>query len=236
MYNATTENQKEIDISPLFQIPKLAVNAQLLIEPLAPLSMVVSMPGSYYRSQSEPSKFMIYGMIENLLGWHFSFEDRKAITKAIQKRLKKESSDLKFDTSEVGYYPLIQNHLRIDTLLLKPHAMAFEDLWTQHLKGGDERHLKGVRNYDWRLAAALNKLENSPEARNRFFEDYGGLFPVYYQSPKKREFVLVQGKYGYKVSVHPALADLIVDALNRMQQPLYLGTNEGWVDVKMNIL
>ena len=70
-----------IDISILKEKPLLDMKVQLIIEPLAPLSMVAELPGSYYKSLMHPSKKMICGLFENILGWHFDINTRMAILK-----------------------------------------------------------------------------------------------------------------------------------------------------------
>ena len=52
----------------LLEPPVFSARGKLTIEALAPLSMVSSMPGKYYRSQPEPTDAMLYGMLENALG------------------------------------------------------------------------------------------------------------------------------------------------------------------------
>ena len=75
----------EIDISLLFEEPKFDAIVILTIQPLAPLSMVNNLPGSYYKTESIPTKFMLSGLFENLLGWHFSKEDRMKIFREMKK-------------------------------------------------------------------------------------------------------------------------------------------------------
>jgi CRISPR-associated protein Cas5 len=73
----------KIDLSILKSVPQLSVNAELRIEPLAPLSMVSELPGSFYKAMSRPDKKIICGLIENILGWHIDWRDRKCISKEI---------------------------------------------------------------------------------------------------------------------------------------------------------
>jgi CRISPR-associated protein Cas5 len=69
------------DLSILFEQIEFNKMLKLEIEPLAPLSMVSVIPGSYFRSLQSPTRYMLCGMFENLLGWHFSKNDRKKIRK-----------------------------------------------------------------------------------------------------------------------------------------------------------
>jgi CRISPR-associated protein Cas5 len=226
-------------INCLFEEPKLSSKASLFIEPLAPLSLVTSMPGAYYRSQREPSQFMVYGMLENLLGWHFTDYERNPIIKDLKKHHKKKHKlDLKFNKTPVGFRPLLQYHLQIEKLLLKPHIDSYEDYWTQHLKDVDERHAKGTRNYDCSLEADANKIytfprENRDRAWRELFEYKTHLFPMYYQSPTKREYIIVLGRFGYPIISTKTIIDLIIEANNNLESPLYLGTNEGWVHLEI---
>ncbi len=237
----TVEN---IDIEVLFEKPEPTTKASIFIEPLAPLSLVTSIPGAYYRSQREPSEFMIYGMLENLLGWHFTDKERDPIIKAIKKYYKKKYKNdeklatIEFDKTGVGFKPLLQHHLKIEKLLLKPHIESFEDYWTQHLKDVDERHAKGTRNYDSRIEFEANNIyamqkEKRDKAWKNIFEENVGLFPAYYQSPVKREFIIVNGKYGYFISANESILNLLINSANNLNNPLYLGTNEGWIDLNI---
>ena len=235
---------EKIDISILFEKPELTNSAILWIEPLAPLSMVVSMPGSYYRTQGEPSPFMIYGMFENLLGWHFDDKIRSDIIKKMRSVLSKkyEIKDIIFNASEVGFKPILQQHLKIESpALLQPQKMFFEDYWTQHLKDVDERHAKGNRNYDVSLEHSVNQIYSSPkEDRDKLWrsllEVNPDKFPNYYQSPTKREFVSVVGKYGYKIISSKSIIALLIDISQSSCSPSYIGTNEGWVSLQITKL
>lgn len=232
-----------IDISVLFEKPEPVYKASLFIEPLAPLSLVTSMPGAYYQSQREPSDFMIYGMLENLLGWHFTNVERNPIIKNLKSHYKKKFKlDLDFNKTPVGYKPLLQHHLKIVQLLLRPVYESFEDYWTQHLRDEDERHAKGTRNYDYTIEQSVNSIYASAKDKRDgkwkklFDKNKNGLFPAYYQSPTKREFINVNGKYGYLILGSTSLLDKLIQSTINLDNPLYLGSNEGWVNLNIELL
>jgi len=206
----------------------------LKIKPLAPLSMVSSMPGSFYRSNPEPTKSMIYGMLENIMGWHYSDQIRASLKKYLQKKFKTEKREVIVDSSGAGFNPIIQNFISIEKLFVRPSAMSYNDLWTQHLKHDDKRHFDGVRNYDWRHTKLINTISESEKAT--ILKEIGNTFPKYYQSPKKREYVIVQGEYIYEVNVLGSYKDEIINRINNPVSPPYLGASEGWVDVTLEIL
>jgi CRISPR-associated protein Cas5 len=237
--------RKEIDISVLFEKPDLEKSAILWIEPLAPLSMVTSMPGSYYRSQGEPSPFMIYGMLENMLGWHFDDKIRREILKKMKTEFSKKFKIKEFssESSEVSYTPILQQHVKIEApALFQPQKFFFEDYWTQHLKDVDERHAKGNRNYDGSLEVQVNNIYSLPkDDRDKqwrsIFEANHNRFPNYYQSPTKREFVATIGKYGFKIITNESLLNLLIETFDQSQNsPIYIGTNEGWIDLQIQKL
>lgn len=70
----------------LLNKPEISKHLKLIIQPLAPLSMVSEIPGSYYKTLDTPDKFKISGLLENILGWHFSKNDRGKIIKHIKKK------------------------------------------------------------------------------------------------------------------------------------------------------
>lgn len=217
---------------------ELTAKAMLYIEPLAPLSLVTSMPGAYYRSQREPSDFMIYGMLENLLGWHFTNDIRNKIIKELIKYHKKNYQlPLTFYKTEVGYVPLIQNHIKIVQYKLKPHIEAYDDYWTQHLIDVDNRHLKGVRQYDFSLnkeIARIKLIDNDKQQNaelDKIMKYKNGLVPTYYQSPTKREFLHIEGKFGFILQLTDNILKLLTIASELKKVPVYLGTNEGWVNI-----
>lgn len=57
--------QANLDLSVLSELPKLTEKVTLGIQPLAPLSMVSEMPGSYYKSM----RFPIRGIKRNVTKW-----------------------------------------------------------------------------------------------------------------------------------------------------------------------
>lgn len=234
---------ENISISLLFEKPDPTVKALITVTPLAPLSMVVSLPGSYYRSQPEPSKQMIYGVLENLLGWHFSDAIRKDIIKKLEKHYKKKHKlsmdDMgAFESSGSKYTALLQKHLLIEKPPFDyvPTIKSYDDYWTQHLKDVDQRHAKGNRNYDFRLSNAIDTIYKQPKEQQdsiwaNIFKEQGEHFPVYYQKPTKREFVVVKGSFFYSVLVQENLLRLLEETILDVTAPTYLGTNEGWVDL-----
>ena len=101
----------------------------LKIRPLSPLSMVSSIPGSFYRSNSEPTNTMVYGMLENMMGWHYSDQIRISLKKYLQKQFKKEKRSFSEESAESGYTPLIQNFISIEKLFVRPTSKSFNDLF-----------------------------------------------------------------------------------------------------------
>lgn len=61
-------------------------------------------------------------------------------------------------------------------------------------------------------------------------------FPMYYSSPRKRGYVLPAAVYKYRLQTTEKLAALLLEALQDPAAPLYLGTNDGWIEAKMETL
>jgi|YNPMSStandDraft_2_1061718.scaffolds.fasta_scaffold02989_1 CRISPR-associated protein Cas5 len=227
------------DISILFEEPKLEQAVILVIKPLAPLSMVNNLPGSYYKTERMPTKPMLCGLFENLLGWHFSEEDRIKIFKEMQKYHKKQyNKNLEKEESESGYQLLLGYYFEVTPQVLIPVLKHYEDLWTQHMIGADTRHLDGSVHNSWDLENELSILRkqkfSSKRERDNIFSDYfkknQDKFPLYYRAVLKREFIIAQGDYRLKLNMNSNLLAKLKEQVKENDIG-YLGTSEGWVTV-----
>src|SRR5205085_4659084 len=99
----------KLDLNSLLQPPEFSTRARLTIDALAPLSMVTSMPGKYYRSQPEPTDEMLFGLFENALGWHITGKndvERDKLVKELARRHRTEERK-----SGVDFKSLLQFHV-----------------------------------------------------------------------------------------------------------------------------
>lgn len=239
--------KKNLDF--LLQPPEFPVRAKLTIDALAPLSMVASLPGKYYRSQPEPTDAMLYGMLENALGWHASTKERNDLGKKLKQKFGEPKK------TGGGFISLLQFHLRFTTRCLPP-LLHYDDYWSQHQKGS--RFTTGSRNHDARLIALLNaskdeandiKIEeraghrrdedvitNFQKGERIHIEALRDYFPQYYISPKLREYVLPQGLYQFVAETSPQISEMISEALANPAAPIYLGSNDGWIEASWEVL
>lgn len=296
---------KNIDLSFFLEPPELTVAGKLTIEALMPLSMTTAQPGTYYRSQRAPTEAMLYGMLENALGWHLGPDERKDLLKGLRKEAKKRlgrGHDLKNTPwitgdedaeSGVGFKSLLQHHLKFAGCHFEPATMHFDDLWARHVHGNSTNFPGGSRNSDSRIEHIINlekqdklsftdakkadcniqepwqltDLRSAEKKHMAFFRppfpkryrppepnDFQETkkvtdvslkvhvsairshFPVYYDSPTRREYVIPARPYQYRVETTPTVAGLISSALEDPVAPLYLGSNDGWVDARWEVL
>lgn len=237
----------EIDLSIFFQEPENKVKALLTIEPLAPLSMVSTMPGSFYKTLSEPSKYHLCGAFENALGWHFNENIRREIRKKVDSLYKKQKKQpLVWENSEVGYQPLIKHLFDIEPnpFILKTPKIYYKDLWKQQRKRADGySHPNGTINLSYELIAQKLSLDRDPkkgtvtnDAITKFYTENRNKYPMYYSSAGTREFVVLkEGFYCYSLLIVENLFVALHKAFSE-NNIAYLGTNEGWVNFKINRL
>ena len=233
----------KLDLNFLLYPPEFSARGKLTIEGIAPLSMVASLPGKYYRSQPEPTDAMLYGMLENALGWHVSTNERKDLSNKLKQQFGEP------EKTGVGFVSLLQFHLRFTTRFL-PTLLHYDDYWSQHQKGS--RFTTGSRNHDSRLIALLNAEKNDAndieikeaagyrKDSDAAFDFQNGerihidalryYFPQYYISPTPRGYVLPQGVYQFVAETSAQISGLIAAALENPAAPLYLGSNDGWVE------
>jgi len=233
-------------LDPLNAVPDHSAYALLTINALAPLSMVAKMPGKYYRCQPAPTPEMLYGMLENALGWHIETDEREQIIKQLEKRLGKAIS-----VSGVGFRSLLQYHLRFGVGIL-PAVTHYNDLWSRHLHTTGQQFTNGSREHSYEAIPLINAMidkriqvsdragaEKNVELLTTFQKGQTvhlnvlrPYFPQYYVSPTAREYIIAEGPYQYRVDTSPELAVLLADAIANPAAPLYLGSNDGWVDVE----
>lgn len=257
-----------IDLQFFLEPPNLTTRAMLTIEALAPLSMVAAQPGKYYRSQPAPTNYMLYGLLENALGWHLHDKMRKQAMDSLKKQLKKNmKKDEKWNgsewivdkanTSEVGFMSLLQYHVKFSEVSVQPAVTSFDDLWSQHLHDTGQSFFGGSKHYDASLSDLLNRgkqgevsfgdraefenyteeeLLNLPGGAKIKYTAIRSKFPQYYVSPTVREYVIPNRPYLIGLATTPAVSELIKAAFDDPAAPLYLGSNDGWVEVNYEVL
>lgn len=234
----------KIDLTILKKIPYNTVKTEVIIEPLAPLSMVSDMPGSFYKTLKIPNKKMLCGLFENLLEWHIDWKDRKAIQKDVEKLRKKQKIAYSNDVKGSTYIPLLMEYFdMVDQPTIDfSEVCFFNDLWKRCYRRSDAIvHPNGTENMDHRYIPNKWKLKRDEKNQEKvdnqaleiFFKENVDFFPMYYTTPTVREYIHLYGKYIIPMIMDEELFEMlykIFDANNIG----YLGNNEGWVNIKLS--
>lgn len=233
----------DLPLDLLLPPPDFSVRGVLEINALAPLSMVAKLPGKYYTSQPQPTEAMLLGTLENALGWHIGEVERNQLIKTLEKKHKRKAQ-----ASGVGFRSLLQWHVRFGVMVVPP-LLYYDDLWTQHLRGNT--FVEGSRNYDAQAiplmnakraglvkvvekasarkeAAALTDFQAGEEISITVLRPY---FPQYYSSPTLRGYVEPQEPYQVSIETSTELAAVLRAAIADPAAPLYLGSNDGWIEL-----
>ncbi|SHE83674.1 CRISPR-associated protein Cas5, subtype PGING [Mariniphaga anaerophila] len=242
---------QNLDLSILEKVPEQNLKVILEIEPLAPLSMVSELPGSFYKSLKSPSKKMICGLFENVLGWHIDIVDRKLIQKDLIKIRQKgvKGGDAKkiikknIESFQTGstYIPLLYEYFEIELPFIPSQLAHYDDLWSRAFRRSDShRHTFGTRYMDtdfiekWNLIKAKvasdtkRKSTEKNTLLDKLFKRYMGYFPMYYSTPTRREYTQYDGNFQIKLSMDESLFAQLTNKLVK-ENIGYLGSNEGWV-------
>lgn len=156
-----------MDLSILKQKPDLNQKVKLIIQPLAPLSMVSDIPGTYYKTQNTPDKYKICGLFENILGWHLSINDRDNINKELKKKGKRK----KINESNSSYKPLLFDFFDI-TLSFTGESIHYNDLWKKSFSRRDaDVHPKGTPNLDYAVLKRKKWLKNKEAEQEKLKEE-----------------------------------------------------------------
>lgn len=252
-----------MDFSFFCSPPIHTTKLRLEIDALSPLSMASGQPGNYYQSLRRPTFHMLYGMLENALGWHFSEEVRRSIFKDLQKTVKKKlKKDKDWSSSEwlnnfpkpseTKFFSFLQYHLAFENLSQEPLAATHDDLWAQSLKDKGRSFFGGSRHYDVLLETVMNRvrkgevefgdrsefkdfsleeLQSLPDGAKINYRSIRPLFPQYYTSlPTIREYIEPNAPYIFNIQATEAVAEMLVQAIESPAAPLYLGSNDGWIE------
>ena len=239
--------ESNIDLSILKKLPELQTQAVLVIRPLAPLSMVGELPGSFYKTLKYPSKKMLCGLFENMLGWHFDNIMRFEIFKDMVKARKKQKIDLKKEQLIHGstYLPLLMDYFDIlgNISLIEFKSMFnYSDLWNRGYRRSDSnKHLNGCRNIDVSLVAERYNLftnwkdlpsKESESKKDEWFKNNIGKIPCFYTSPTPREYICLDAVMEIPLMLDVNFAELLL-AEAKISNICYLGNSEGWVNIKI---
>lgn len=245
MQRSHMKQKVHIDLSLLGHAPTLDMRVRMEIRPLAPLSMVSEMPGSFYKSLIYPSKKMICGLLENMLGWHFDKKMRNDIFNDWKKAMKKQKITVNLKDYQQGstYIPLLMDYFDISE---KPYLADFQgmcnysDLWNRcYRREGTIEHLNGCRNLDVRLipkkSTGFSELDKkydnkkvNKEKKNEWVKENDGQIPCFYTTPTNREYVDINAVYCIPLNIDKSLYNMLDLASS---SPCYLGNSEGWVQV-----
>lgn len=242
--------KSSIDISILKKIPELDKEIVLRIEPLAPLSMVSELPGSYYKTIKVPNKKMVCGLLENLMGWHIDLADRKEIVKdvtKIRKKQAKKNPQLEFIDRTKGstYIPLLMDYFEISKIVpVFSKAEFYDDLWSKAYRRADAIvHPKGTANISYEMIGVkrlLKRSEKNPKQVDdkeleKLFKENTTKFPLYYSTPTKREYISMNGVYKINAIFDKDLYELLLKKI-QTNNLSYLGNSEGWVNITISDL
>jgi CRISPR-associated protein Cas5 len=205
--------------------------SEISIRALGTISLVTSSPGGYYQSQTLPSDFQVYGLMENALGW-WGIPASKKVKSILNSH----------PSSSAGYQPLLSLFVELGELVEQPTvAFRFSDLWHQHIH--DQRcaaQIEALSSVHSEVLEGYNDVLRRAEGRNdkgKFIyleaKRFQGRFAHYYSTPTRREHVVWQGAYRRRFRAPGSLLETLrTRSLDPAALP-YLGTSEGWVDLEI---
>ena len=236
-----------IDLSILKNVPKFDCMSVVEITPLAPLSMVSDMPGSFYKTLHVPNKKMLCGLFENMLGWHIDWSDRNEIIKDVKRIRKKQGVQYTDNVNGSTYKPLLMDYFELEDDVKYANfknACFYNDLWNRGYRRSDTfKHMNGCRNIDFGILSerysVFDRIDNLQDVekkvkdskKDEWFKEHIGCVPFYYTTPTTREYVDFNGCYSYNLKMDCKLLEMLLESSNNNIG--YLGNSEGWVNVKI---
>lgn len=150
--------------------------------------------------------------------------------------------EVKVDMQPLSYDDLWSMHLRTkgDSFIggSRSYDNSLEGLISlsrKKLRGEDDKDLPPAITFGDKkgfVNLSLKELQQITEGKIKT-TSLKPYFPHYYVSPKVRGYVIPKYNYVYKATCSRKLANLIAHAIKYPEGPLYLGSNDGWVDIKL---
>lgn len=224
-----------VDISILFESAELSTDALLTIVPLAPLSMVADLPGSFYKTLKAPDKRFLCGLFENLLNWHFSKSDRSEILKQVDKNNKKRKLPQREKVSHrSSYLPLLEPYFEVIGSKLPQESIFYNDLWKRAYRRSDAGKIQagGAMYLDYRFLREMYSSYEKISDMDKYLTDNIDKIPFFYTTPTGREYIAANGAYEIDLKLDRRLLILLQEAI-RTNDLGYLGHSEGWVTISI---
>ena len=226
----------------------LPVRGLLKIEGLTPLSFATAQRGAYYYSLDRPSDSMLYGMLENMIGFHLDGDARGALFRRLGQ---------KFDSNNKFLFQTVLRQHVCFTSMYAPQSVRFADVTVQMAAHEKASMVTGIRDCDLRIRPFMQGLfekdvvlvesdkENpikDPQAVLDYVPGTKGFYHVkfavlpflpkwYIQAPIKREYLIPDGAWRVAVRTTEAMSEVIRQCIGDPASAPYLGTNDGWVEV-----
>lgn len=231
---------------------ELTKNFEIRIHPLGPLSMISGQPMDFIKSDVIPTTKMLYGMIENLIGFHFNIEQRKIIIQQLKRFYGNDVFNLLFvqTNNDKKFFPLIQHILRF-SLKNNPQdiidsAEFFNDyssIMNERLVNGLElkTHFNGSRIYDKENLANYksNKefLSSNPgkklsKSESDRIQKIKNKLTRFYTKPINRQYVILKEDIILTCCCTDELYNLIKES-NNINKSLFLGHSESLVEIEV---
>lgn len=222
---------------------ELTKNFKAIIHPLGPLSMTSGIPMDFRKTDVVPTGKMLYGMFENLIGFHFNPVQRKIIVKQLELFYGKQF-DLLFQrtNNDKKFFPIIQHILRMelenDEKSLIDGASFFNDLvssmnerisYSKELK----THFGGSKTLDKDLVVNFKSIKNNFEKfSEKEYQSIANKLPKSYSQPVVRQYVILNQDIVLNCSSTPELYELLKEN-NKIKKSLFLGNSESLVEVEI---
>lgn len=238
---STTESYEFIfKVSPMEAKRKFTA----VIHPLGPLCMNSGPPMDFRKTDIVPTGKMLYGMFENLIGFHFKPEHRSLIVKQLREFYGKQF-DILFQTTnnDKFFFPLIQHLLRFELVNNEEELISGAKLFNDYATMMNERqssvskelksHYGGSKIYDVELQKRHKHIsKNFENLSEREYEIIKDKLPRFYSKPVSRQYVIFDQDIILDCVTTDELYGLIKEK-NKERKSLYLGHSESLIELEI---
>lgn len=220
---------------------ELSKGIELTITPINFISVAGGTNSRYIDTNGVINDNKIYGLLENILGYHYDSNMRdiiKKVTKGDKNYTPGHSRDYK-------YMPIIDNVVKIVNIDNLDINETHIDYASSLFSYTDGRHIKGCRisgikhNYpdynesDFVDYLGSNEAKRSKSSISEQDKEYlFGTYPMFYTGTSQRKYVSLNSDIKVKIQVSEYMFDELMKSI-KTNNSAYLGNSESIVNVKM---
>lgn len=213
-----------IELEKLKKQKSLENKLRVKIVPQGPLSIIGKVNSKYKKLDTNISDNTIYGLLENIMGFHLDRETRKEVCGIL--KIKDNKTKGVIDTKgKLAYRPIINNVCAINNIDVPENGTVFTDIFPSLSQRSDAGHFSAIKDYS--VKGKIDRSDKNPDPTHLL---KGGKLGMYYTTIQKRDYIIIDSPIIVDITTNSYLEDILIKS-NETKKMAFLGNSESIVNV-----